>query len=184
MEIKITSKQILIVLTILSWIIFVGICIDAGGYITNTIYTMAINPAAASNYWTKLDFSGLYNYDSGHFLVVTLFMIIVKLLTAIMFYLIIKNLDSKKLDMAKPFKKEFGQFIQILSYLAFGISFFSNYGIKYSEWLIKKGINMPNINKLNLDGAGVWLFMGIILLVIAQIFKKGIEIQEENDLIL
>jgi hypothetical protein len=184
MEIKITSKQILIVLTILSWIIFVGLCIDAGGYITNTIYTMAINPVAAKNYWTKLDFSALYNYDHGHFLVVTLFMIIVKVLTAIMFYLIIKNLDSKKLDTAKPFKKEFGQFIQLLSLLALGIGFFSNYGINYAKWLAEKGINMPNTNQLNLDGAGVWLFMGVILLVIAQIFKRGIEIQDENDLIL
>jgi hypothetical protein len=184
MEIKITSKQILIVLTIVSWIIFVGICIDAGGYISNTIYTMAINPTAAGNYWTKIDFSDLYNFDSGHFLVVTLYMIIVKVLTAIMFYLIIKNLDGKKLDMAKPFKKEFGQFIQLLSYLAIGIGLFSKWGLKYAEWLIKKGLNMPNINQLNLDGADVWLFMGVILLVIAQIFKRGIEIQEENDLIL
>lgn len=184
MEIKITSKQILIALTIISWIIFVGICIDAGGYITNTIYAMAVNLEAASHYWTKIDFSALYNYDSGHFLVVTLYMIIVKVLTAIMFYLIIKNLDSKKLDMKKPFKKEFGQFIQLLSYLALGIGLFSNWGLKYAEWLIKKGIKMPNINQLNLDGAGVWLFMGVILLVIAQIFKRGIEIQEENDLIL
>lgn len=184
MEIKITSKQILIALTIISWIIFVGICIDAGGYITNTIYVMAINPVAANNYWTKIDFSSLYNYDSGYFFVITLCMIIVKVLNAIMFYLIIKNLDSKKLDMAKPFKKEFGQFIQLLSYIAIGISFFSNLGIKYAEWLINKGIKMPNINQLSLSGAGVWLFMAIILLVIAQIFKRGIEIQEENDLIL
>lgn len=41
---------------------------------------------------------------------------------------------------------------------------------------------MPDIQSLNLDGSDVWLFMGLILLVIAQIFKKGIEIQTENEL--
>lgn len=184
MEIKISSKHILLGLTIISWIIFVGLCIDAGGYITNTIYALAINPAAVSHYWTKIDFSGLYNYDPGYFFVVTLLMIIAKVLTAIMFYLIIKNLDSKKLDMAKPFKREFGQFIQLLAFLAMGIGFFSNMGIKYTIWLAQKGIKMPDVQQLNLDGAGVWLFMGVVLLVIAQIFKRGIEIQEENDLIL
>ncbi len=184
MEIKITSKQILKILSILSWIIFVGLSIDAGGYITNTIYAMAINPTAASNYWNKIDFSSLYNYDTGYFLVITFLMIIVAVLTALMFYLIIKNLDSKKLDMVKPFKKEFGQFIQILSFLALGIGFFSNWGINYTKWLVEKGINMPGINQLNFDGADVWLFMGVILFVISQIFKRGVEIQEENDLIL
>ena len=182
MEIKITSKQILIVLTIISWLIFVGLCIDAGGYITNTIYTLAFKPSLASNYWTKIDFSNLYNYDAGQFLVETLFMIIVAVLKAIMFYLIILNLNSKKLDMARPFKKELYQFIQILSFLTFGIGLFSSWGGKYTLWLSQKGIKMPDIQQLNLSGADVWLFMGVVLLVIAQIFKRGIEIQEENDL--
>jgi hypothetical protein len=35
---------------------------------------------------------------------------------------------------------------------------------------------------LNLSGADVWLFMGVTLYVIAQIFKKGIELQTESEL--
>jgi hypothetical protein len=31
-------------------------------------------------------------------------------------------------------------------------------------------------------GADVWLFMGVTLFVIAQIFRRGIEIQTENEL--
>ena len=41
---------------------------------------------------------------------------------------------------------------------------------------------MPDIADLNLDGADIWLFMGVVLLVIAQIFKKGVEMQTENEL--
>jgi hypothetical protein len=33
-----------------------------------------------------------------------------------------------------------------------------------------------------LGGADVWLFMGVALLVIGRVFKKGIEIQNEIDL--
>jgi hypothetical protein len=33
-----------------------------------------------------------------------------------------------------------------------------------------------------MGGSDVWIFMGITLLVIAHIFKKGIEIQEEHEL--
>ncbi len=41
---------------------------------------------------------------------------------------------------------------------------------------------VPELNKLEIGGADVWIFMGIILFVIAQFFKRGLEIQSENDL--
>jgi hypothetical protein len=41
---------------------------------------------------------------------------------------------------------------------------------------------MPAIESLRIGGADVWLFMGVTLLVIGQIYKKGIEIQTENEL--
>jgi len=41
---------------------------------------------------------------------------------------------------------------------------------------------MPDVQYLRLGGADVWLFMGVTLFVIAQIFKRGIEIQTENEL--
>jgi len=43
-------------------------------------------------------------------------------------------------------------------------------------------VKMPEIQYLRLGGADVWLFMGVILFVLAQIFKRGIEIQTENEL--
>jgi hypothetical protein len=41
---------------------------------------------------------------------------------------------------------------------------------------------MPSLQELRFDGFNVWLFMGVILFVIAQIFKRGVAIQAENDL--
>ena len=64
MEIKITTNQTLKVLQILSWIIFLGICIDAGGIVVNTIITLFINPLGVKNFWEGADYlSSLYNYD-------------------------------------------------------------------------------------------------------------------------
>ena len=51
MEIKITTQQILKVLQILSWIIFIGLCIEAGGITVNTFITLFINPAGVENFW-------------------------------------------------------------------------------------------------------------------------------------
>ena len=68
------------------------------------------------------------------------------------------------------------------AWLALGIGLFSFWGAKNTESFVAEGVNMPDIQHLNLGGADVWLFMGVALLVIGRVFKKGIEIQNENDL--
>ena len=84
--------------------------------------------------------------------------------------------------MAQPFNEAVGRFILKIAYLAFVIGLFSWCGIKYAEWLIERGAKMPDAQSLRLAGADVWLFMCVVLFVIAQIFKRGIEIQTENEL--
>jgi hypothetical protein len=178
----ISTKQILKVLLLLSWIIFMGVCIEAGGCIFSAFYTLMINPVNAAHFWTGNDLSGLYKYDHGFFIVETLLISIAGVLKACMFYLIVKILHDKKLDMAQPFSNEVRRFILKISWLAFGTGLFTQWGVNYTEWLVKKGVTMPDTQHLHLGGADVWLFMGVILFVIAQIFKRGIEIQTENEL--
>ncbi len=59
MEIRITNNQILKILLIVSWIIFLGVCIEAGSFLFNILYTMIINPGNSS----YLNLSELYAYD-------------------------------------------------------------------------------------------------------------------------
>jgi hypothetical protein len=181
-EIKISAKQILKVLYVLSWIIFIGLCIEAGGLLFNSLFAMYVNPLAANNFWNGIDLSNLYAFDKGHFFAETMIMFIMATMKAIMFYLIVKILHDKKLNLVQPFNKEVGRFIFNLSYLALGIGIFSYWGTKRTVWYSKQGVEMPSIESLHLSGADVWLFMCVVLYVIAQIFKKGIQIQTENEL--
>lgn len=182
MEIKITTKQILNVLYILSWVIFIGLCVEAGGILFNAFFTLAFNPVGAKYFWNEINLTALFDFDKGYFMTETLLMSIVAILKAILFYLIVKILHNKKLNLNQPFNIEMKHFISTISYLAIGIGLFSNWGVKNTDWLAAKGVAMPDIHRLGVGGADVWLFMGITLLVIAQIFKRGIEIQNENDL--
>jgi hypothetical protein len=181
MPITITTPQILRILYVLSWILFVGICIEAGGFIFNAFFTLVLNPIGAKHFWQEIDLSALYAYDRGHFFAETLAISIVAVLRACLFYLIIKLLHDK-LNMAQPFSTEVGRFISKMAYITLLIGLFSWWGAKYSEWLIKQGVKMPGIQYLRLAGADVWLFMSVTLYIIAQIFKRGTEIQSENDL--
>lgn len=182
MEIKISTNQILTVLHILSWIIFLGLCFEAGALLVNAVMTLTLDPAETKHLWMLIDFSDLYNYGSQHYVVIMSQIIIVGVLKALMFYLIIKILYEKKLDMAQPFNPAMVRFILLVSYLALGIAFFSGWGAEYSKGLVQQGVTMPSLDEMHFDGSDVWLFVWIILLIIAQIFKRGIEIQSENDL--
>lgn len=183
MELKITTNQILKVLQIISWIIFIGLCIEAGAILCTTFITLVINPNAVQSFWEGSDYlSALYQLDQGFFMTITFAMIIVAVLKAIMFYLILKQLVDKKLNIAQPFSLKLKRFILNLSYIVLGIGVMSNIGAKQCSRISNQGFQTANLESLDMEGADIWIFMSIILFVIAQIFQKGIEIQNENEL--
>ena len=169
-------------LNVLSWIIFIGVCIEAGAFIVNTIIILTQGPEITAKMWNEVDLSALYRANQTHFITVSSHMIIVALLRALMFYLIVKMFHDKSFNLAQPFNEAVRRFISRIAYLALGIGFFSLWAARYTENLVAEGIQIPDLHQLRLGSADVWLFMGVILLVVAQIFKKGIEIQTENDL--
>lgn len=182
MELRITTKQMLQLLTIIAWVIFVALLVEAGEIICNTIFALFINPQNANYYWGGADLLPLYSYDETHFVVITCYMSIIAVLKAIMFYLIIKVAHEKKIDIKQPFSVSLVRFVSNVAYLTIGIGIFSHMGVKYSYGIMNKSIVIPDMEQLNFGGADVWLFMGVTLLIIAQVFKRGIEIQDEHEL--
>jgi hypothetical protein len=178
---NIGSKQILKGLLILSWIIFIGLCVETGGIIFNTVYAL-YKPIVAKYFWNGADFSELYAYDKGHFLTQIVFMLIVAFMKTLIFYLIIRLSTEKKINMDKPFNPNVTSVVFKIAYLCLGAGLFSFWGARYAAWIKGLGISMPDMYYLRLCGADVWLFMAVVLFVAGQVFKKGIELQTENDL--
>ena len=170
------------VLQVVSWVLFFGLCVQAGGFIFNAFFTLFWNPIGARKFWLEVDLSVLYDFNETFFVIMITLMIIVAVMKALLFYCIVQVFYDKKFDLAHPFNEVVRRFILNMAYLAFGIGLFSIWGTRFNENLVKQGIQMPSVQDVSIGGADVWLFMSVILLVIAQIFKKGIEIQTENEL--
>ena len=66
--------------------------------------------------------------------------------------------------------------------LILNLVIFSFFAVKHIEWFVNQGVKFTDVSNLRISGADVWLFMSVTLFVIAQIFKRGIEMQEENEL--
>lgn len=170
-------------LKIISWIVFIALCYEAGSLIVIVLFTLFGNPfGGVTQLWKDVNLTAIHDFDQSHFVTLTSLMIIVSVLKAILFYIIIAVFYNKNLSVLKPFNEAVRQFILKVAYLSFGIGLFSAWAQNFSKFLTAQQMVIPDLENLNLGGADVWLFMGIILLVIAQVFKKGIEIQEENEL--
>ena len=85
MEIKITTQQILNVLHVLSWIIFIGLCIEAGGVIFNALYVLFYNPAGVYHYADGSNLSALLSHDQTQYVEQVSLMAIVSGLRALLF---------------------------------------------------------------------------------------------------
>jgi hypothetical protein len=182
MKIWISTQKMLKLLSVIAWIIFIGLCMEAGAFIFNVIVTIVFDPVATHNFFQEVDLSALYAFDKGHFVELYLVIIIVTIMKACIFYLAIKALQNIKLNLSQPFNKEVSKFITLVCYLAMVIGLLSEFGSKYSEWFRNQGVTMPDLQNLQLGGSDVWMLMSVILFVILQIFKRGIEIQSENEL--
>lgn len=179
MEIK--TDHILKALQVVAWIIFVGACVEAGGFLFNTLL-MLLLPHQRGKFWKEVDLNALYDYNQSHFVYIASLMVIAAVLKAILFYLIIKIFHDKNFNPLHPFNEGVKRFFANLAYLSLGIGLFSNWGAGLAKNIRAMGVALPDTQALRLGGADVWLLMGVILLIISVVFKKGIELQNESDL--
>lgn len=166
-------------LHVLSWIIFIGLCIKTAALFFSYLFSMVVNPNGASDLYLGLNLSGLYVFDTGYFSALVLSMVIIMAMKAYIFYLVIRIF--LKLNLVHPFSSEVAGLISKISYEALAIGFLSFIVSRYVQWLTKKGAVLPSLNDF-LGSADEFLFLGGVIFVIAQVFRRGVEIQSENDL--
>ena len=174
-----TTKQILRIMHILVWIAFIGTCIKTGAILYSFFVSLFINPEGAKNLHMGLNLSALYDYNSRHYITIVFYIICVSVLKALITYLVIKIF--LKINFVHPFSINVTSLITRISYVALGIGLVALIGTAYGEWLIKKGVTLPPLHEY-LGGAADFLFFGGIIFIISLVFKRGIEIQSENEL--
>jgi hypothetical protein len=85
------------------------------------------------------------------------------------------------LNIEAPFSLAIAKIIEKISYEAFSIAIISVVANQYAKKLIQEGYEISETNVYWNDTAA-FLMMAAIVYVIAQIFNRGIELQQENDL--
>lgn len=176
---KAKSKGVLLFLHIIAWIVFVGLCIKTGAVVISFFVSLFVNPEAAKNLYMGLDLSNLYHYNMAHYVWLLSATILITALKAYIFYLVIKIFLT--INLVHPFSEEVYKHITRIGSLSMLIGIMAVLASGYIEWAIKKGVAFPNTESF-LGGGGEILLLGAIIFIISKIFKRGIDIQTENEL--
>lgn len=175
----INTDTVIKVLQVVAWIIFIGLSIETGALLFNFIYAL-FNPVVTKNLYFGLNLSELFAQHKFIYACVASFLVLISALKAYVFYLVIRVFMT--LNLVKPFSLEVATIIERISYSVFRVGLLGLLAHQFFRGLTRKGIPVDTTVDLYWDEWGTFLMMAAILLVITHIFKKGMDLQVENDL--
>lgn len=173
-----TNNTVFWALHIVAWIFFVGLSIEAGGLLVNFFFSL-YKPEFIQNLYQKLDLIDMYKDSKGVFFFVYSLILSISISKAYLFYVVIMLM--LKMDLSKPFNTFVERRFFKISYITLAIGFFSYIASELAKKLAYYGFVTDKLNQFWTDGQA-FILMGAVIYIIATIFKKGVDIQNENDL--
>jgi hypothetical protein len=171
---KAKTESILTTMNVLSWIVFIGLLIQLGATLVS-YFVSIINPEMTKKLYMGLDLYSVIKLDFWQYSLVAFLMIVLLGLKAYTAYLVVQILS--KINLEQPFTMRVALLIEKISHIIFATWAVSMLANAFHGWLLKNGLPTTE-NWIS----GEFIFLAGVIFIIAQIFKKGIEIQSENDL--
>jgi hypothetical protein len=165
-------------LYVIAWLIFVALSIEACGLIVNFFFSL-YKPEFVHNLYQKLDLTEIYKSSRLAFFGIYSFILIISISKACLSYIVIRLMH--KMDILKPFSRFVSSQISQISYYTLSIGLLSYIARQLVKNLMHHGFVSDNLNQFWVDSEA-FIFMGAVIYIIATIFKKGVEIQTENEL--
>ena len=174
---KIKTETILTVAKYLALLGGVWYSILWGSQLT-TLVASFVNPDwAKRTYEVDLNLFSIREHSTGFYVYAMCLTIAVSVLKAIIWFVVFNLLS--KLKLQTPFSMEVEKKLERIAYLLLGVWIVSSIFWKTYIYYLSQAtaIQLPTNNS-----GDEYLFMAAIIYNISQVFKRGIEIQEENDL--
>lgn len=175
---SIKNKWVFTCLQIISWIIFVGVTIEAAALLVNFVFSL-FKPEMVGRLYEKLDLSAVYAQSKWSYFQLYSLVLFIAFLKAMLFYQVIKLVT--KFDWSKPFSNAVSQRITKISHYTWLVGLASFVARATTKRLDHLDYNLDQLDRFWED-TGAFLTMGAVVYVIAIIFAKGVELQTENDL--
>lgn len=175
-QMKIRTEQILTFLKIVAWLAFVGYSIKAGAQAVALVVCF-IDPSLAEKlYEVNPLFLKLRQYNIQYFVNTMSLLVFLSATTAHIWYMAIQLLS--KLNLKTPFSREVAKRLEKIAFEILGLWLVNIMAMAYLKRLEKATGEV-----LGDFGIGdEFLLVAAIVYIVSQIFKRGIELKEENEL--
>jgi Protein of unknown function (DUF2975) len=175
--VKTKTETILMVSKFLALAGGVGYSIIWGSQLT-TLVASFINPEwAKRTYEVDLNLFGIREHNTGYYVFAMCLTIAVSALKALIWFVVFGLLS--KLKLQTPFSMEVEKKLERIAFLLLTVWIVSTIFWKTCIYYVSTdtGIQLATNNS-----GSEYLFMAGMIYIISQVFKRGIEIQEENQL--
>ena len=170
---KSKTENLLTAMNILAWIVFIGLSITAGSIIVSYFVSIG-NAQAAKNLYRGMDLYAYRQYSFVNYTFVVGYKIILYIMQAYIAFLMTSLLS--RLNISRPFSADVVKLMQKISYSILCV------------WLVSMAYNIhiaileKSYGVVATYISGEFIFLAGIVYVLAQMFKRGVEIQSENEL--
>lgn len=171
---KARSGQILAVMNILAWVAFFAFVIQGGAILFSFIASF-MDPDGARDLYKGLDLYALKQFSRWHYSISVLFMIAIAWMKAYVAYMA-KQLLSQSI-LVNPFTFKVVEKLEAVSYMLFATWCVAMLNNAHVVWLMQTAGSHVGTY---IDGT--FIFMAGLVFLISQVFKRGVEIQSEQDL--
>jgi hypothetical protein len=175
---KWVNQPALMLITVVIWAIFIGLCIQAGALLFTFIYSL-FNPIVSQDLFEGLNLSALREQNLWYYAGVISIVLFIAAQKAYLFYLMIRVF--LKIDLVHPFSREVSKLISAISYVAFQIGVGIILASGWFKWMQIRGYELDKAPGM-VGGGFEFLLMAALLLAIGMVFKRGVEMQDENEL--
>jgi hypothetical protein len=174
MEAKTRTAQILIVMKIVAWIAFIGFSIEAGSIFISYLVSLG-NPEGARNIYNGINLLSLQQYDFSYYSAMVSYLFAIAAMKSTIWCMVIGVLS--KINLSNPFTMEVALKLQGISYILLGTAIVSVLHNSSGKWLSKHTGDFYGTATTE-----EYLFMAGLVFIISQIYKRGVELQSENEL--
>ena len=174
---KTQTKTILVASKVLAFVGFIWYSILCGSQLLNLVASFISPEWAKHTYQIDLNIFRIREYSIAFYAYAMCLTIAVFALKAFIWYVVYELLS--KLKLQTPFSMEVEKKLERIAYLLLAVWIVGSIFWKTYIYYLSRdtGIQLPANNS-----GDEYLFMAGIIYIISQVFKRGIEIQEENDL--
>ena len=171
------TEILFIVMKVFAYIAFIGLSIEAGSILVSLIVSLAVSGQAAQNLYLGLNLGELHELSLGSYVVLGALIFAIYVLKALLAYFLIRILDTLKLD--NPFEDKVVNLISKLGNTALSAGFV---GV-FVNLLVTQVLNIAFRIQLPVKfDVSEFFFLAGIIFILSKIFKRGVEIQSENEL--